>query len=342
MLCGNLRPVTSPRPADARRILVSVDIDEAAGTIRAQVARRLHAIDPLLPAPGAVPPGCGASFRAQCPDGLSAVGTCLHWEGEPGSLEPTWGAERRFVLNACVAGPDVGVAMNELLSQWRRHLADVPEATGDDTAAVVTWPSRDVEGITALVRHKFHSFGVVGARLTARHDSATDERTNSGVRIRRATPDDIDVAVGLGLEVVRWDAHFGNVTERPSTAGGLRHELREMLAGSEPWTWLAERDGDAVGLLAAQRPEAAGWIAPMVRVKPAAYLMLMAVLATERGSGIGAAMCARFHDDIARAGVPVTLLHHEQVNPLGGPFWARQGYRPLWTSWEARPACSFI
>ncbi len=26
------------------------------------------------------------------------------------------------------------------------------------------------------------------------------------------------------------------------------------------------------------------------------------------------------------------------VNPLAVPFWGRQGYRPLWTTWEARPA----
>ena len=36
----------------------------------------------------------------------------------------------------------------------------------------------------------------------------------------------------------------------------------------------------------------------------------------------------------------VTLLHYEQVNPLSGPFWHQQGYRPLWTTWEARPASS--
>jgi hypothetical protein len=32
------------------------------------------------------------------------------------------------------------------------------------------------------------------------------------------------------------------------------------------------------------------------------------------------------------------LLHYEQANPLSGPFWSHRGYRPLWTSWEARPA----
>jgi hypothetical protein len=26
------------------------------------------------------------------------------------------------------------------------------------------------------------------------------------------------------------------------------------------------------------------------------------------------------------------------MNPLSAPFWSQQGYRPLWTTWEARPA----
>jgi hypothetical protein len=35
--------------------------------------------------------------------------------------------------------------------------------------------------------------------------------------------------------------------------------------------------------------------------------------------------------------VDVTLLHHATMNPLSTPFWHRCGYRPLWTSWVARP-----
>jgi len=28
------------------------------------------------------------------------------------------------------------------------------------------------------------------------------------------------------------------------------------------------------------------------------------------------------------------------VNPLSAPFWHRMGYRPLWFTWEARPAAA--
>ena len=68
--------------------------------------------------------------------------------------------------------------------------------------------------------------------------------------------------------------------------------------------------------------------------------MLMFVTPGERASGIGAELVAQLHTDIRAAGVPVTLLHYEQVNPLSAPPWCQQGYRPLWLSWEARPARS--
>src|SRR6202000_1439286 len=97
-------------------------------------------------------------------------------------------------------------------------------------------------------------------------------------------------------------------------------------AAAEPGTGLAERGGRPAGLLAAQRPDAAGWVAPLVRAAPAADLMLMFVDPGERGAGLGSALTGEFHRAVAAAGAPVTLLHYEQLNPLSAPFWNRQGY----------------
>jgi methyl-accepting chemotaxis protein len=58
----------------------------------------------------------------------------------------------------------------------------------------------------------------------------------------------------------------------------------------------------------------------------------------ERGGGIGTRLAALVHREIEAAGVVATLLHHALPNPLSTPFWSMQGYRPLWTAWEARPA----
>jgi GNAT superfamily N-acetyltransferase len=324
----------------------------AVTTVRAQVSRRWRAIDPLLPDPVAPAADCGARLVVAGPDGQpAAVGACEHWAGGPEEFDLAWGAARRFQLTAWTAGPDVAGALDQLLSQWRDHLAGLPGAADEDTAAVVTWPCRDVGGVAALVRHGLAPFGVVAARLTGRNadpagpsgDGAESARPAAGppgpgLRIRRATPADIDAVVSLGMKVIRFDAHFAVVTDRPSTAAALRREAAGLLAGPECWTWLAERDGAVVGMVAAQQPEAAGWIAPMVRHAPAAYLMFGFVLPAERASGVGAALTERFHRQLEAAGVPVALLHYEQTNPLSVPFWSRHGYRPLWTSWETRPA----
>jgi hypothetical protein len=61
------------------------------------------------------------------------------------------------------------------------------------------------------------------------------------------------------------DAQVSGVTERPRTRDALRREHADLAAGPEPWTWLAERNGTAVGMLAADRPETARWIAPLAR-----------------------------------------------------------------------------
>lgn len=236
-----------------------------------------------------------------------------------------------------VTGPRALASLDKLLSRWRDHLAAVPEAAGADTAAVIGWPSRDVAGVRALVAHGLAPLGVIAARAASRPAEMIAD-CPPGVRIRRAGPADLDVVTRMGMEVIRFDAHFGGVIERPGTELALRAEAAGLLEEHDPWTWLAERDGRPVGLLVAEPPEIAGWIAPRTCRSPVAYLLLLFVAPAERGAGVGAALTGRLHREALAARVAVILLQYEQVNPLAVPFWGRQGYRPLWTTWEARPA----
>ncbi len=130
----------------------------------------------------------------------------------------------------------------------------------------------------------------------------------------------------------------GKTTLDDPMAEALREDASALLAQPGAWTWLAEDGGEPVAMLYAAPPSAAGWIAPLAGVSPVAYLELMYVQPDDRGQGAGPALVGQLHRAADAAGVAVTLLHYEQVNPLSGPFWSRQGYRPLWTSWEARPA----
>lgn len=316
--------------------------DDPVPAIRSAAARRLAALDPLLAAARPPHPGCGEHLVAGGHDGLAAIAACEHWEAEPGSLDSTWGATRRLKLSTWLTGRDARGELDELLTRWAGHLAAVPGADDDDSAAILTWPSRDIEGVRILQRHGLQPLAVIAARSRPAADleQAGGPGLAGGVTIRRAGPADIDAVVALGMALIDYDAHFGAVTGRPHTADALRRYSAAQLAEPEPWTWLAERDGAAVGMLHAERPEAAGWIAPLSARSPVAYLTELFVLPAERGSGVGGALAQRMHRAADDAGVAVTLLHYSQVNPVSLPFWSQQGYRPLYTSWETWPAAS--
>jgi GNAT superfamily N-acetyltransferase len=337
---------------------------------------RWRAIDSLLPdavpEDGAVPgdrvAGCGAGLAVGAGGNLAAFGTCRHTEPDPAEIGLSWGMARQFELAPRVVGPAPAAALDRLISLWRDHLADVAGSSEDDSAAVITWPSRDIEGVAVLQRHGLRPLRVAAIRAASRAGTATASRGTRGagrragnVRVRLAGPQDIDTVARFGAEVARLDAHVSGTPERPGTVAALRREAARLLghpdaspAGpahpgtqaahlgtqAQPWTWLAERDGRAVGIITTQRPAHAAWVAPLTRLSPVAYTVLGYVAPDERSSGVGAALAAHLHDAVAPAGVAATLLHYEQLNPYAAAFWNRQGYRPLWTSWEARPARS--
>jgi GNAT superfamily N-acetyltransferase len=306
------------------------------------VASRWQRIDRLLPDPKlSSEAGCGAALTVAAANGRPAgVGRCRHRLFEPDAPELAWGAAAaQFWLSPYVSGdaeePGIGTALEELLVGWRAHLA-AADGGGQDSQATVSWPSRDISGVRALLRHGLQPLTIIAARPAGRAVPAT--APSPGLRIRRAGPDDVAAVTALTVEVVRFDQHFGSVLLRPHAERAHRHEAEQTLAMPDPWTWLAERDGHPVGLLVAQPPEQAGWIAPSCGQRPVAYLPTMSVRPEERGTGVGTALVAELHRELDAAGVAVTLLHHALLNPVSTPFWSRMGYRPLWTHWEIRPA----
>jgi GNAT superfamily N-acetyltransferase len=308
--------------------------------INKAVGRRWQGLDPLLPQPGDLPAGCGAPLVVTGANGRPAgLGVCLHQHIPADSLSQTWGAAGRFILVPRLRDPDTGAAADDLLTQWRDHLAGLNEAYADDTAAMITWPSRDVTGVRALIGHGLQPITVLAARPANRPVPA-----GASVTIRRAGPDDLDVVTRFEMGVVHWDAQFAGAVPRPSTEPRIREQAQASLSQQPVWAWLAEQDRRPVGLLTVLPPKDAGWVAPMIRPQEPqgpqgpAYLSSMFVQPDERGSGVATALVRKAHDELDAHRVPVTLLDYSQVNPVSGPFWSRMGYRPLWTRWEARPA----
>jgi GNAT superfamily N-acetyltransferase len=312
-------------------------VRDAVRDINRAVARRWQAIDPLLPDPSAMPAGCGAPLVVQADSGRPVgLGVCVHHHVPADSLNQSWGAADRFLLTPRLPGQDTYPALDALLSMWRDHLSGVAAARGEDTSAVISWPSRDISGVRALLRHGMQPLTVIAVR-TRPQRAPQPPRPVPGVTIRAAGIRDEETVTDLELQLIRYDGHFGGPVWRRDTAMLVREEVRAGLERQATWTWLAEREGRAVGLLVAQPPAEASWVAGMTCRAPAAYLQTMFVAAEERDNGVGAALVRTLHARLDQAGVVVTLLHHSQVNPLSGPFWNRMGYRPLWTSWEARP-----
>jgi len=306
------------------------DLSEAVG-------RRWRDLDPMLPAPRRFPDGCMAPFVAAGPNGRPAgVGVCRHLRIPDDALEQVWGTATRLELTPALAEPDTSAALDALLGQWRDHLASLPEASGEDSAAVINWPSRDVSGINALLRHGMQPITVLAVRAAGR--PAATSGILPGVVIREARLSDLDAVTELEMGVIRFDAQFGTAIMRPATEALVRQDTHKALTDRPDWAWVAERDSRVVGLVNVQPPEESAWIAVMTWPGPAAYLQSMFVRPDERGGGLGAALVKRAHDELDARGVSATLLHHAQLNPLSAPFWNRMGYRPLWTTWEARPA----
>ncbi len=325
--------------------------------ILAEYGERNARLDPLLPTGYGLPEPGPDGVRLVVPGG---VGTALHLRPDLESLFDAFQTADQYRLGARVGGADPVAALDALLLQWRDSVLARATPGDPDSSAWLTWPSRDTamarlflaRGLSptvALAARPAHRPGPVPHAADQSRDpaySATQgaepsdaaPRAADRVRIRPLEPADVDAAVALSLEEIRWDEQFGGVIPRASTEREIRAGTVAAVERADGWSWLAEVDGVPAGLLDLQPPERAGWVAVTTRAAPVAYLANMVVAAAFRGGGVGARLVAHAHQRLDEAGIAVTLLHHSTINPLSGPFWHRCGYRPLWTTWEVRPA----
>ena len=324
-------------------------VRDAVDEINRAVGRRWQGLDRLLPPRAELPQGCAAPFVATGANGRPAgLAACRHERVKSGTLSQTWGTADRFSLVARLREADTSAALDDLIGQWRDHLADLPGTGADDTAAMITWPARDVSGVTTLLRHGLQPITVIAVRPARAEAAAPRSAGDAGPRpagseslvIREAGPADLDVVTELEMGVIRYDALFGAAILRPATEELVRAETQAALAVRSAGAWLAERDGEPVGLIHVQPPEESRWITGMTRAGVTVYLQTMFVRPGDRGGGVGEALVRHLHAVLDARGVDTTLLHYAQLNPLSAPFWSRMGYRPLWTGWEVRPAAS--
>jgi GNAT superfamily N-acetyltransferase len=291
---------------------------------------RFAAVDALLPP--AAPPAGGERLDAATADGTQVTGVLQRHRFTRGDVPMLWSAADTWQLFPYFG--DTGTEGADLLLRALKGRLEA-EDTGDDSACVVVWPSRDAEAIRAFLDHGLVPLSAVGVR------TAPPPEVSPGVSVRRAGPGDFDAALELAAATFDYTGLVA-APRRDNTAELLAPSLRDALAADEPAVWLAEADGSVCAFahcawLDAVPGTEAGELLPPGRW---GYVNNVATAPGERGGGFGRALMAHVHRELHRGGATRTYLYYNPTNPLSSVFWHRQGYRPLWTTWEVRPAAA--
>ncbi|MGH3438328.1 MAG: GNAT family N-acetyltransferase [Sciscionella sp.] len=300
---------------------------ELSSLVEQQSAAHL-ALDPLLP-PAFEPPE-GEVLTAHVPGGERVAGVLTRTRVEAGTLPSLWSAQEVSELHPLVGSAGAaGVA--ELLARWRSALG----SSISDSACLLHWPSRDAATARVLLDHGLIPLTVLAVR-TAPPPAPTPART---VTIRPVGESDLEVAVGIEMTELCYSAQVGGAVLRGDAEQLKRKALRYRF-GSGDLLRLAEFGGVPVALAECRIVEHAESEGRGHRVNAGrwGYVNCASVVPVARGKGIGRQLMTAVHRELHQAGATASYLYYNPPNPLSSVFWPRQGYRPLWTLWEVRPA----
>ncbi|MPZ84352.1 MAG: GNAT family N-acetyltransferase [Actinophytocola sp.] len=300
-----------------------------AGALLQAQTTRFEQVDPLLPAAAAPPDG--DVLTAALPDGERVAGVVVRNRYEAGTAPTLWSSREAWELHPLL-GATGGAGMEALLRELHRVLER--GAPGADSACLVTWPSRDAEASKPLLAHGFAPLSSMAVCVGRPTPGAGAE-----LAVRLASERDLDVALELELAELAYSALVGAAVARPDARAVKRAALARHLEQGDP-VWVAEREGVPVGLAHCRLVDADPGSVTATRL-PAGrwgYVNCVSVRPEARGTGVGRSLMAVAHRELARLGAIGTFLYYNPPNPLASVFWPRQGYRPLWTIWEVRPA----
>ncbi|WP_436496509.1 N-acetyltransferase family protein [Actinokineospora sp. HUAS TT18] len=294
-----------------------------AALLRAQ-STRFAGLDPLLPP--AVEPPDGDLLRAAMPTGEPVFGVLTRTLLQPDTPQTLWSAMDVRELHPLHGAAEDGLAA--LLRAARPRLDDAA-----DSSFVVTWPSRDARAARVLLGH-----GLVPLSVLAVRTAPPGPVEPAPVAIRRAGTADLAALTESAMAELSYSAQVGGAYLRPGAAAIKRAALSTHLLQGDP-VWIAERDGVVVGHAEGWHTDSipGSWAETRMRHGRWGYVNCLSVREDARGTGVGRALMDVVHAELL-AGSVGSFLYYNPPNPLSPAFWARQGYRPLWTVWEIRPA----
>jgi GNAT superfamily N-acetyltransferase len=272
----------------------------------------------------------GERLEASTTKGVPVSGTLQRHTYPDGSIDLLWSAAEVWQLFPHTG--DTGTeGMDALLRAWRKRLD--AERPGPDSSCMVNWPSHDAEAIRAFLDHGFVPISALAVRTAEPVVSPAPEIT-----VRRAEPADFDDVLTLAVSTFAYTGLVGS-RQRGNTAALIAPQLERKLAERGP-IWLAELDGATAALAECDRIDSTpgSWAAELLSHGRWGYVNNVTTRPRARGRGIGQALMSLVHNEFHREGAIGTYLYYNPPNPLSSVFWHRQGYRPLWTIWELRPA----
>lgn len=285
----------------------------------------LAELDPLVGAVGY--PSVDAERLVRLPGGLAGFWRTDHTDPEqPYSL---WSPDAVESLAFRSASPPTATSFNRLLGAWLAARDATP------TTLCVSIPALATEVIPALVSHGFAPVRATAIRLVPEDP----DPTFTGIDVRAPQPSDREPLLDLLHEMHRHELVYGSSYDRPRAREHLGNYLDEAMSRPD-WTWVAWRDGRAIGLLTLNPQEASGWVGPLVSLERVVYLGFAAVTSSTRHKGVGSALVRHAIRRARRANVQAVVLDHAALSPLSSTFWHRQGFRPLWHHWARAAATS--
>ena len=277
----------------------------------------LAGLDPLL-GPAEVPAG---ENWVRIGDDLAATWQVSHTD--PAMAYALWAADVAENLTFRAASSPTSSAFEELLGSWLS--AREPIAA----RLTVTVPALATQLIPALLAHGFHPGSSSAVRLV--RDEPTPPHC-AATTIRPPHRAEHDALLELLMELHVEELPYGATMDRPHARDLLAIYLDEALERPE-WTFVAVQQDRPVGLLTLNPPRDSEWAAPLVSVRPVAYLGFAAVSATTRASGVGGLLVQHAMHRAREADIQAVVLDHAALSPLSSTFWHRRGFRPLWNRW---------